>query len=59
MEEISKKKEAKKMIKDENDEKLEVNWNTYKRYFGNYFGGCALVILSNLAMTSFTFFNIA
>jgi len=46
------------MIKDENDEVIKITFQTYKDYVGNYFGGCKLIVVSNIAMILFTFFSL-
>jgi hypothetical protein len=48
--ELKEKKEKGKMIKDENDEKVVINFGTYKHYYRDYFGGCSLIIVINFAM---------
>lgn len=54
--ELKEKKEKGKMIKNENDEKIEITSQTYKDYIGGYFGGCKLITVSNISMILFTFF---
>jgi hypothetical protein len=35
-----------KIISDENDEVIKIDFNCYKRYFMNYYGGWTFIILS-------------
>lgn len=42
-----------KIISDENDELIKIDFKSYKRYFMNYYGGWSFIILSQLAMTLF------
>ena len=35
-----------KIISDENDEIIKIDFNCYKRYFMNYYGGWTFIILS-------------
>ena len=43
--EINKQKKG-KIISDENDEIIRINFNSYKRYFMKYYGGWSFIILS-------------
>ena len=38
------------MIKDENDEDTEITLETYKHYFGKYYGGIKFVIITQVSM---------
>lgn len=42
-----------KIISDENDEIIKIDFNCYKRYFMNYYGGWTFIILSQLSMIFF------
>lgn len=57
--ELKEKKEKGKMIKDESEEKINVTWQTYKDYFGGYFGGCTMIVVSNIAMILYTSFALS
>jgi len=46
------------MIKDENEEVIKITSDTYKEYIGKYFGGCKLIVISNIAMILFTCFGL-
>lgn len=35
-----------KIISDEDDEKIKVDWKVYKSFFMNYYGGCKFIILA-------------
>lgn len=41
------------MMSDENDEKINVNFKSYKSYFGQYWNGCVFFVLANFAMVGF------
>lgn len=47
------------MIKDENEEIIDISFKTYKDYVGKYFGGCAFLLITNFSMQLYAFFSLA
>jgi hypothetical protein len=57
-EQIEEKKKKGKMIKDENDEDIDIKYDTYKNYFGKYYGGLPFLIITNISMVFYCFSSI-
>lgn len=57
--ELKEKKEKGKMIKDENEENIKITSQVYKDYVGGYFGGCSMIVISNVSMILFTCFALS
>ena len=38
------------MIKDENDEDIDIKFETYKNYFGKYYGGIKFLTITQVSM---------
>lgn len=46
------------MIKDENDEDIDIKFETYKNYFGKYFGGIPFLVITQVSMILYCLFSI-
>ena len=57
--ELKDRKAKGKMIQNENEEVIKITSDTWKEYIGKYFGGCKLIIISNIAMILFTCFGLS
>lgn len=42
-----------KMMEDENNEIIKIDWKCYKKYFGRYWNGCTFLVLGNLSMVGY------
>jgi len=46
------------MIKDENDEDIDITFETYKQYFGQYYGGYSFLTITQVSMIFYCFSSI-
>ena len=56
---IEEKKNKGKLIKDENDEEIRTTLQTYKNYFGIYWGGAKFIVITCTFMMTYCFCSVA